>query len=131
MPQLTPVIVTDGEDTPVSHTFIPSSQENGKAVFLKSSGVPVGDQKLTVSLSKSAERAKSELVFALPVLVTETINGVDRPKVERTAYAQVKFNFDKHSTAQERENAVEMMADALASDQTFLREILVDLQGMY
>jgi hypothetical protein len=131
MPQLTPVTVTDRASTPVPHVYIPAGEENGKNTFTVSSGVPVGDKKLTVSLSKSQTRTKVELVFTDPILVTETVNNVDRPLIDRTSYASVKFSFPNTSTLQERQDLVGKMASALGADQTFLMEVCAELKGIY
>jgi hypothetical protein len=131
MPQLTPVLIIDRASTPVTHTYIPAGEENGKNTFTVSSGVPVGDKKLTVSLSKSQLRTKVELVLSDPVLVTETVNGVDRPMIDRTSYGSVKFSFPNTSTLQERKDLVGKMASTLGADQTFMMEVCEELKGIY
>jgi len=131
MPQITPITVNDRAATPVAHTYTPQNLENGVATFFNSDGIPVGDQKLTVKVKRNPKRVSVSLVFADPVVVTETINGVDRPAVDRTAYANIEFNFAATSTLQERKDLVGKVEDALGSDQSFIDEVLTQLKGMY
>lgn len=131
MPQLAPVTVSDRAATPVDITYVPSTKEGDTAVFLASEGIPVGDKKLTVTLRKSGGRVKAKLVFTDPVLVTETINGVARPSVDRSAFATLELSFAATSTAQERKDLVGKMASALDTSQTQLMGVLQDLEGMY
>lgn len=132
MPALTALTITDRASTPVDHTYTPNGGEGPKfQSFVSTNGVVVGDKRLTVTVKQNADTRKATLVFADPVVATETINGVDRPTVVRTAYAKVEFQFHKESNLQERKDIVGKVHDVLAEDQTFVMKVLQDLEGMY
>lgn len=63
--------------------------------------------------------------------MTETINGVSRPVVVRTAYANLSVTFDEKSTEQERNDAIGLMASALATGKVLVNDTLVKLEGVY
>lgn len=131
MPAFTSFSVNDREATPVAHTFTPHSKPNGVSRFVESDGVPIGDKIITVSSRQVGSKYKIRLVLTDPVVVTETINGVNVPKVDRTAYAAVDFTFDQRSTLQERKNTVGMFANALAATVTPIDGVVTGLEGHY
>lgn len=118
--------------TPVVHTFVPRSVDTtGVGVVVNSSGVPVGEELLTVSMKKAASRFRGTLTLTMPVVATEVINGVSSPKVVRTAYARVEVNFDPTSTTQERTNLMGMLADAFATSKTLVHGSFVNLETIW
>jgi len=131
MPAITNLILTDRATTPVNHTFTPNGIPNGVATLVESDGVKVGDSKFTISRRKSADRRKVHLRLVIPVVATETINGIDSPKVVRTAYANIDFNFDVRSTRQERDDMVGMLYTALSDGQAMVDKAVVDLEDVY
>lgn len=132
MPQLQNLVLTDRSDTPVDHTFTPRGIQGNVAEVVESSGVPIGDSRVTISLNKtSGNRYKAVLKLEVPVVQTATINGIDTPTVVRKAYAECTFSFDSSSTEQERSDLVGMLASALAEDKTLINDTIVKLQGIY
>jgi hypothetical protein len=131
MPSLASLVLTDRATTPVAHTFTPNAIKNDVAVLSESSGVPVGDKQLTIGWRKSPTRRRASLKLALPVVQTQTINGISTPVVVRTAYANVEFNFDATSSTQERNDCVGMLYTALATSQTLIAKTVVDLEAIY
>lgn len=132
MPQLQNLVLTDRQTTPVAHTFTPRDIVNGVGTVIESTGVPVGDNRVSVSISKtSTGRYKSVLKGVFPVVQNQTINGITSPVVVRTAYAEVHFTFDEQSTTAERNNVVGMIADALGTAKTLVHKTIVDLEGVY
>lgn len=132
MAQLAQVVLTDRQSTPASHTFTPRDIRDGVGTLIESSGVPVGNSRLSISTRLlPSGRYRSELKLAVPILVNETINGVTVPKVARTSYIDAVFTFEATSSTQERANAVGMFASALASSQTMLNASLVGLESVY
>lgn len=114
MPQIANLILTDRAAVPVNHTFTPRDAAGGKGVLVSNTGVTVGEKRFTIASSvnsngKTVVRGK----LILPVVATETINGVSMPKVVRTAYANFDLSFDATSTEQERKDAVGMIASSL------------------
>lgn len=132
MPQLQSLILTDRATTPVNHTFVPETITRlGVASVVKSDGTPVGDKKLTIATRKSATRRRISIRLAVPVVQTQTINGISTPLAVRTAHANVEFNFDVNSTTQERKDTVGMLASALDSSKVLVNSTVVDLEGVY
>lgn len=131
MPQLQNVVLTDRKSTPVDHTFTPLDISGGVGTVVESSGIPVGQNRLTISQRVSNGRYRPSLRLQLPVVQNQTINGVSTPVVVRTAYVEVNFTFDQTSSIDERNDAVGMIASALQSDKTLINDTVVNLQGVY
>lgn len=131
MPQLQAISLNDRETTPVAHAFTPKDIKDGVGAVVRSSGVPVGEESLTVSMRRASTRYRGKVTLAVPVVQTETISGISKPVVVRTAYAEINFTFDSASTTQERNNIVGMLADALAPSKILINDTIVKLEGVY
>jgi hypothetical protein len=132
MPQLQNLVLTDRATTPVDHTFTPLDIQAGVGAVVETTGVPIGNNKFTIGLSKTANnRYRAVANLTVPVVVNETINGVTRPTVARTGYAQVTFTFDESSTEQERKDLVGMLASSLDASKALTNDTIVKLQGVY
>lgn len=126
------LVIKDRASTPADHTFTPDGDDpNGVHVFTEKTGVPAGNARFTSQLRRSKGKYRPTLRLAVPVVATQTINGVDSPVVVRTAYVELSATFDELSTAQERANAIGMMANSLATAQTMINDILVNLADTY
>jgi hypothetical protein len=131
MPQLANLVLTDRATTPVAHTLIPRDITNGIGAVYESSGVPIGELKFTVGVTKTASgRYKATARLQMPTVVDEIINGVSRPSVARTAYADLTFTFDETSTEQERKNLVGMLQSSLDTSK-WTNDVLTKLQSVY
>lgn len=131
MPQLTNLVLKDRATTPVDHTFTPLDIQQGVGVVVESSGVPIGDRRFSVSLSKTANnRYKPSIKMSIPVVQDATVNGVTKPTVVRTLYADLTFNFPSDSSEQERKDAVGMLQSGLDAGK-WTNDVLVKLQGVY
>lgn len=132
MPQLQTLVLTDRTPTTaVDHTFQPRDIKNGVGTVVESTGVPIGDKRFTISLRQVNNRYRAQMQLAVPVVQTQTINGVSTPVIVRTAYADLTFTFDAASTEQERTDVVGMLMDALGTGQTLVNDTVVKLQGVY
>lgn len=132
MPQLQNVILTDRTPVnPVNLTFVPRDIKAGVGEVVNNVGTPIGEKRLTVSMKQTGKRFKGEVRLTLPVVVTETINGVSSPKVVRTGYVALTTSFDETSTEQERTDAVGMMSSALATGKVLINDALVKNEGVY
>lgn len=134
MPALSNFTVDDRESTPVAHTFSPDGglAEGGGYAFAETAvGTPNARPRATIRQSKSRTRTRVRVTLFVPVMVTETINGVARQKQERYATAEAVLNFDDNSTLQERKNLVGEFHNMFASSQTFLNAVFTDLDGMW
>lgn len=132
MPALTSLVLTDRENTPVNHTFVPDDRVGGVGVLVESTGVKLGDSKFTLSSRKTANgRHRATLKLEIPRVENAVIDGLSVPKVVRTAYATVELSFSDASTTQERKNLVGMLEDSLKSAKTMVNAVIVDLEGIY
>jgi hypothetical protein len=98
---------------------------------VSNSGVPVGEEKLTVSMRKSGSKFRGKLTLTMPVVQNQTVNGITIPTAVRTAYATLDVTFDEGSSTQERTNLIGMLADALGTSKTLVHNSLVGLEGVY
>lgn len=131
MPAFGNITSNDGESTPVTHTFVPQNIAANVASLLESTGVPLADKRLTVSLSKTADKNRSKVAIKLawPITQDSTVNGVTIPVLTRTAYAEVNFTFDPTSTKQERKNLEYVIKNLLANSD--INKVIEDLQSIY
>lgn len=132
MPQLQNLVLTDRESTPVDHTFVPREITDGVGVVVESTGVPIGDNRFSVSLRRTAEgRYKATLKGVFPIVQDQTVNGIVSPVVVRTSYVDMTFSFDETSEESERNNVVGMAQSALDAAELLVNDTLVKLQGVY
>lgn len=133
MPPLQNLVITDRTPTtPVNLTFTPRDIDaNGVGTVVNAAGTPIGEKRVSVSMRKRNSRYKGEVRLALPVVATETINGVSRPVVIRTAFVTLNADFDEKSTLQERDDAIGLLASALSPTKTLVNDALVKLEGVY
>lgn len=131
MPSLQNVTVNDRETTPVSHVFVPRDVKDGVGLVVRSTGVPVADEQLTVVSRKSGTKFKSRVTLSVPVAVATTVNGVTTYSIARYARAMVEFTFDETSTTQERTNLVGMLQNSLGTGVNLVHKAVVDLEGIY
>lgn len=131
MPQLQNLVLTDRAATPVQHTFVPRDILNGVATVVNSDGTPVGEKRYSISSRRVNGKIKTRVVFAFPVVQTETINGISKPKVVRESIVDATFTFAGDSSESERNNAVGMFADSLAPVKVLVNDALVKAQGVY
>lgn len=132
MPQLQSITLKDRvTPTPADHVFAPRDVSQGVGVVVSNSGVPLGEEVLTVSMKKTPTKYRGRLTLKVPVVQTETINGISSPKLVRTAYASVEVVFDEKSTLLERQNLVGMLASSLAADKVLVNDAFTKLEGVY
>lgn len=132
MPQLNTLVLTDGAPTPVNHTFNPRGIDQGVATLVQSTGVPIGDKRLTFSQNRSnSGRVRAIMKLTIPTVQDATVNGVTRPTLVRTAYADITFNFDATSSSEERRDIVALVRSTLDPTKTMVKGTLVDLEGIF
>lgn len=133
MPQLQSLVLTDrSTPTPVNLTFDPQDEKEGVGVVVNNtSGVPLGERRASVSMRKRNTRYKGEFRLSLPIVVTETINGVSNPTVVRVSHATLTVDYDERSTTQERNDLIGMVASALGTTKTLVNATLVNLERVY
>lgn len=125
--------VNDREATPVAHTFNPNgfSADNRVAFFKKEGTTNIEDEKFSISWRESNTKRIVRMKLELPVVVTETINGVNVPKLTRMAIADASFSFSTSSSEQERKNLVGIFANAMAASVTIIDDTLVGNEAIW
>lgn len=114
--------------TPVDHTFSPDGDDaNGVHVYSEKTGVPAGNSRITTSLKQSGDKYRSVVKTSIPVVATQTINGVSSPVVVRTIHLETTMRVENTSTTQERADAVGIHSNALATANTQVNDLLVNL----
>lgn len=122
------MVLTDRAATPVAHTFTPDGDDaNGVHIYSEKGSVPAGNSRVTTSLTESKGKYRPVLKLSVPVVATQTINGVSSPVVLRTHYAEVRFTFDALSTTQERKDVVGMTAGMLLPANAQVDDMVVNL----
>jgi hypothetical protein len=128
MPQLTSIVLKDNADA--DHTFTPNNVQGGVATLVESTGVPLGDKRITVAQNQTAQgRRKVTLKLAIPVLQDAVVNGVTRPTVVRVAYCDMTLSFDGSSSTSERKDVLAYAESLLGT--TLIQNAAGDLQGIY
>lgn len=132
MPALQTLAISDRQSpTPIVHTYTPRDVSNGVGLLVSNTGVPLAEERLTVSNRKSGSKFKGKVAIVIPVVATAVVNGVSTPVIVRTAYVSAETNFDETSTLQERTNAVGLLAAALGVTALMVHKALVELEGVY
>jgi hypothetical protein len=128
----TNLVINDRAATPVAHTFSPDGDDaNGVHIFSEKVGVPAGYSRYTASLRQTNGKFRAQLKLAVPITQTQTINGVSSPVVVRTSFVEVGLTFDALSSVQERADAIGMMVNSLATAQTQINDMVVNLSDIY
>lgn len=131
MPQLQQLVLTDRAATPVAHKFTPVDIQQNVGTVSERTGSPVADPVYSISNRRSGDNYKVTIKMSVPVVQNETINGITRPIVVRSAYVQATFTFSKDSTEGERNNVVGMFADSFGTGKALVNDTLVKLEGVY
>jgi hypothetical protein len=128
MPQLTNAVLKDSAN--VDHTFTPENISSGVASLVESTGVPLGNKRITIGQNQTPQgRRKVTVKFTIPVVQDAVVSGVTRPTVVRTAYADITLSFDGSSNTLERKDVLSYIASLMAND--MFEATAGDLQGLY
>lgn len=110
MPDIDTIVVPDAAGTPVNHTFTKVKVNGDTAYFVEQSSTSaLGYWPLTLTqrapLAGQTEKLyRSKISLAIPVVVTETINGIGRPILEYTMRANVEHVVPAEATLQNRKD---------------------------
>lgn len=132
MPAVSAITVNDRAATPLAHTFTPDKEDNGVWIFREATGVVKADPTITVKSPKRQNgKLRTNLWFRVPVVQTETLNGIASPKQVRVSYVTLEITFDENSSLQERKDVVGFVYNSLATSQTMLNAVLTQAEGLY
>lgn len=119
MPAIAPIVINDGESTPVAHTFNPLTTqlpaqfaENGIGLSL------IAEPTVSVNLIRSSSMNTVREKIMVPVMeeVAGEANGyVAPPKVAYFLQATVEFKLPARSTEQQRKNIRTLCSNMIAS----------------
>lgn len=140
MPAIGPIAISDGQPTPVNHTFSPVGiNADGVATWKdRSSGIPLGYNTLTASLRQPSQNGgsknyKVQLKLALPVMeVTSpsTSSGIQpAPTKAYESMAVVEFVLPERTSLQNRIDLLTMLKTALAT--SMVTSVVQDLENVY
>jgi len=130
MPQFSNLILKDRAGLDV--TFKPKDVKAGVAKWVKTTGIPAGDQSVTVSSNDTQNgRRKAIVKLVIPVVQDVLVGNVSRPQVVRTAYAELTLNFDSLSLAQERADITNYAMGCLEWGNTQINPVIIDGDGIY
>lgn len=80
MPQMTAIVINDGQSTPVAHTFSPKKIEDGIRGYLEEAvGVPVGRSSLILSVRPPVNNSgyyRCKIEITDPLAYTDPTSGV-------------------------------------------------------
>jgi len=98
---MNPVVIKDSTDA--TRTFTPSGNDKGVTTFTSGTGVPIGDERLTVSAVRTANgRKKVAVKIAVPELGSTQVGASTKYEVLRTNYMELTLNYAADSTEAER-----------------------------
>jgi hypothetical protein len=128
----TNLVINDRAATPVAHTYSPDGDDqNGVHLWSEKTTVPAGNPRFTARLASSNGKYRPSLRLQVPIVQTQTLNGVSSPVVVRTAFVEVNFTFDALSSTQERADTVGLMVSAMQASQTQINDLVVNLSDVY
>jgi hypothetical protein len=132
MATATSVTVNDRAATPLAHVFVPRDLKSDPMLWVETGTVPFGERKLKINnVKNTGSKIKVRIVFEVPVLATEIVNGVNKPVVLRTSFAELLLTYDKLSSLQERKDTVAFIYNALATSQTMVDSTVTGLEGIW
>lgn len=128
---ITTIVLPDAATTPVNHSFVPSKIDGDTARWNEktathASGYWLLSMFLRDPASSNGSRVyRSGVSLAMPILVTEVINGVSVPKVAYTLRFNGEFIHPIDSTLQNRKDHRKLAEGAIAS--AFFKSMCEDL----
>lgn len=133
MPALQNLVITDRQGAPVSVTLTPDGEKDGfyTVAAADASGVGISKKRLSLLRRVSGNRIRTIEKWAFPTMVTEVINGVSVPKVARTAYVDIVWNFDSTHLESERRDVIGYVHSAHNVGKTLTEDTIQKDQSVY
>jgi hypothetical protein len=135
VPVFSTISVDDQESTPVTHDFVREYIDGVIARWReKSASSSLGHWPLSLSVREPKPTQKEPhyavtIKWAMPVVVTETINGVDHPIVARRFYSDHNLKLPASATEQECKNFAELTANLM--DAALVRSVLENREHVF
>lgn len=125
--------ISVNDSSAVSHDFVPSSFDGIVARYREeSASSTLGFYPLSVSLKNGSESGgvdRFRMALAMPIVQTETINGVSSPKVVMTLRANVEYILPAGSTLLQKQDLNAFVQNLLAS--TAIKDVAENGHGIY
>lgn len=133
MPALQNLVITDRQGAPVNTTLTPDGEKDGfyTVAAADASGVGISKKRLSLSRRVSGNRIRTTEKWAFPIMVTEVINGVSVPKVARTAYVDIVWNFDSTHLETERRDVIGYIYSAHAVGKALTEDTIQKDQAVW
>lgn len=114
----------------VIRTFSPRDIVGGVATFVHSTGVPIADERLTLTQSRTPQgRTKTKLSGVFPIVQDVVVAGISRPTVVRTTYVDLTVTAENTASIAERDDAISVMRSFVDSDAGF--NAITKLENLY
>jgi hypothetical protein len=131
MPQYQPVVIADGESTPVNHTYDIRSLSNGRLIAVNRAAPTIETQEILGVEVKGAASSKGtskvRITLGMPHPVTNTDTGETEPGEVNSVV--MEFNFAPTSTFQRRKNLRTLAMNLLAN--AAVAEAIDDVEPYY
>lgn len=123
MPQNAPIVINDGADTPVSHTFNPMKLDGNSALYRENglAGVPTnGQPTVMLSLKQVGQTYQANIASQVPVM--EQASGgnasgyIAAPRVAYYSMLNTKCNLPERGTSTERQVHLGLHVNLLQND---------------
>lgn len=149
MPALAPIVINDGQATPVAHTFNPAGPDENGVSFLydRSGGIAVGFPELSINLrqpqrirsNSNTKQTSSDRVFRATVVVrvptldvTSPATGTGIQPAPSKAYdtvVKMEFLLPERTTLQNRKDILAYAKNILANSNVV--SVVQDLESIY
>jgi len=120
---LTTIVVPDAAATPVNHTFQPVKVDGDTATLMeKSNTSSLGYWTLSMTqrqpLAGQTDKVyRTKAIFTMPIVYSETINGVTRPSLGYTLRATVDITVPESAVLQNRKDLRKLLVGILNDGQ--------------
>lgn len=135
MPALQQMVLTDRQTpTALTHTMIPNGKSSGEFPFFavaENVGVELERSTYSIQVRKVPGKRKVRLIFRMPLVQTETINGISVPKLIHELTWDAVVSLPRTSSEAERNNFVGMVQSSLSASNPLIHDVLVKGQDIW
>lgn len=130
MPAFAPIVLMDGKDTPLAHTFDLVRTSNGKTQMANRSAIiPLARENLNVELKQPSGANGAQRVittFGAPIAVTDPGGAT---KIDHVNSFELTFNWSVYATDSEKKDVYAQLQSLL--DNAGFREVVIEHEPYY
>lgn len=115
MSLISSLTVSNGLTPPTNFVFTPKSFDKGVVTLRNLGTTLLEERKITYSARETPQAYIGDVRIALPIVVTDVINGVSVPRVDRVEGGSVNLRFTRKSTVDDRKAVRKMLIAAIDS----------------